>query len=172
VDTSSFVLLVHGGKFQFVVLLKSGRAISVSSKAIPNVWTHVAATYDNYTLRLFLNGKESAKLDVAGVISTGEGPVLMGNDILERRLVGKMDSVVFEPQPMPESEIAALTCLHHPAPVVASPMTSPPLPPGSPFTYDLALSSHDTETCAPQSYFFSQPFVPGFTVFGNPSFVT
>src|SRR5262249_5170072 len=124
-ETSSFVLLLNGGKFQFVVLLKSGRAISVSSKATANAWTHVAATYDHYTLTLYVNGTQAAKVSATGVISNGQGPVLMGNDIFERRLSGRLDNVVFDTQPMSDSEIAALTCLHHPATVVATPTSSP-----------------------------------------------
>jgi hypothetical protein len=171
-ETSSFVLLVNGGKFQVVALLKSGRAISVSSKATANAWTHVAATYDNYTLKLYLNGKQAAMLNANGVINTGQGPLLMGNDIFERRLSGRLDTVVFDTQPMSDSEIAALTCLHHPATVSATPMSSPPLTAGTPFAYDLALTSHDTETCPPQPYFLSTTFIAGFSIFGNPSFVT
>jgi hypothetical protein len=171
-DTSSFVLLANDGKFQMVILLKSGRAVSVAAKAMPNVWTHVAATYDNAVLRLYLNGKEAAKLNVKGVISTGEGPVLMGNDIFERRLEGKLDTVVFDTVAMSASDIAALTCLHHPGTVTANPMISPPLVAGTAFNYDLALTNHDTDTCPAQPYFFEPPFAPGFTTFADQSFVT
>ena len=173
IDTSSFVLLVHRGQFRFVALLSNGRAVTVASKAVAKKWTHVAATYDNETLRLFIDGKEADKFKVRGVINNGDGPLLMGNDLFERRLVGKLDNVVFDTMPMSAAEIAALTCVRSPATVEATPTTSPPLPPGSAFNYALRLTSHDSASCAPRSYFFnSDSFTPGISVFATPPFVT
>src|SRR6185436_5875664 len=59
-DTSSFALVLNGGKFQFVVSLGIGRAISVTSpnRATVGVFQHVAATYDGDTARLYIDGLE------------------------------------------------------------------------------------------------------------------
>ena len=53
---------------------------------------------------LYINGKEVDKVYFPGVISDGDGPLFMGNDIFERRLVGKLDNVVFDTRAMSPNE--------------------------------------------------------------------
>jgi concanavalin A-like lectin/glucanase superfamily protein len=55
-DTSSFALVLTGGKFQFVASFGNGRAASVTapSKARAGVFQHVAASYDGHALRLYV----------------------------------------------------------------------------------------------------------------------
>ena len=58
-------------------------------------FTHVAGTYDGSDLRLYLNGALATHARVGGVLSNGAGPLLMGNDALDRRIDGTLDSVFF-----------------------------------------------------------------------------
>jgi hypothetical protein len=108
-------LLSNGRNYQFVILLSNGRAASVSAPATAGVFTHVAATYDGTDLRLYLNGTLAAHGRIKGVLSNGAGPLLMGNDALDRRIDGTLDSVFFSTAPSSDADIAHLACLPHPS---------------------------------------------------------
>jgi fibronectin type 3 domain-containing protein len=63
--------------------------------ALPTlVWSHLAATYDGTTLRLYLNGAQVAQLAASGSIATSSSPVRMGaNSIWGENLNGQIDEV-------------------------------------------------------------------------------
>ena len=86
--TSTFVLLTNGKNYQFVIRLANGRAAAVSAPAPLDKFTHVAATYDGSDLRLYFNGVQVTHTRVGGLLSNGAGPLLMGNDALNRRTDG------------------------------------------------------------------------------------
>ena len=111
-DTSSFALVLNGGKFQFVASFGNGRAASVTapSKASAGVFQHVAATYDGSTLRLYVDGIEVSSFDVAGAIPLGAGPLLIGNDGSERRFNGTVDTHAFATHALTADEVLQLTC--------------------------------------------------------------
>jgi len=170
-DTSSFALMLHNGQYQFVAKLTSGKAVTVAAKAKVNAWTHVAATYDGTVLRLFLDGKEVKTTKAKGTLANGEGPLLMGNDALRRRLSGKLDTVTFDTFPMSASEIAALTCVHRPETLAVTPDESGPVAPGTAFDYHISLTNNDSAACAPTFYnFFQRNFTPELQVSANPVF--
>jgi hypothetical protein len=59
-----------------------------------NTWTHLAATYDGTTLRLFKNGTQIAATPYAGSIFAGTGPLhLGGNAIWGEWFAGQLDDV-------------------------------------------------------------------------------
>jgi hypothetical protein len=152
-DTSSFALVLNGGKFQFVASFGSGRAASVTapSKARAGVLQHAAGTYDGSTLRLYIDGVEVGHFDVAGTIPIGAGPLLMGNDGSERRFNGTIDSVTFATHALTAAEVLQLTCLSLPTFSLAP--EQPATPAGVPLSIDVALSNHNpVGACAPLTF--------------------
>src|ERR1051325_2138754 len=113
--TSTFVLLTNGRNYQFVIRLANGRAASVSAPAKAGIFTHVAATYDGQALRLYLNGALADHTRVKGVLSNGAGPLLMGNDALQRRMDGALDTVFFQTRSSSDAEVLRLACIPHPS---------------------------------------------------------
>jgi len=143
--TSTFVLLSNGRNYQFVILLSNGRAASVSGPATAGVFTHVAATYDGTDLRLYLNGTLATHARVRGVLSNGAGPLLMGNDALERRIDGTLDSVFFSTAPSSDADIAHLACIARPSTLVATPTSSGLVQAGTAVGFDLALTNNSCD---------------------------
>ena len=84
-------------------------------------FVHVAVTYDMETARLYVDGKEAGYAAAPGRIEDGEGPLLIGNDIFQRRLEGAIDKVVFDTKPLDAAAITAMMCLRRPALVTVSP---------------------------------------------------
>lgn len=153
-ETSSFALLLNGGRFQFVISLGDGRAISVTSprRARPGVFQHVAGTYDGDTLRLYVDGLEVTSFTLAGTIPIGPGPVLMGNDGSERRFNGSIDRTLFATHALDPDEILALTCLPQQPTMVVSPDFIEDAPIGVPVTIDVALTNNNPAVCAPLTF--------------------
>ncbi len=59
-----------------------------------NVWSHLAATFDNATLRLYVNGTQIASLATAGPIATSTGDLWVGgNNIWNEFFNGVIDEV-------------------------------------------------------------------------------
>ncbi len=161
-NSSSFALLLHNGRYQFVINLGQGRAASVNAptKAKVGEWTHVAGTYDNGTLRLYVNGVETGSLDVAGTLAPAPGPFLMGNDGSKRLFAGLIDNAFFDARALSADEVMQLTCVHQPATVVGTPAISSPTQPGVPATFDIAVKNNDPQTCAPSDFAFFTTTVP------------
>jgi hypothetical protein len=153
-DTSSFALVLNGGKFQFVASFGSGRAASVTAptRARAGVFQHVAGTYDGTTLRLYVDGTEVTSFAVAGTIPIGAGPLLMGNDGSERRFNGTLDNITFATHAMTAAEVLQLTCLPQ-LPTVSVPSALPVVPAGTPVPIDIALTNNNPPLgCAPLTF--------------------
>lgn len=59
-----------------------------------NAWSHLAATYDGATVRLYVNGTQVASRAQTGSIETSTGPLTLGGDPLYGQYwTGKMDEV-------------------------------------------------------------------------------
>jgi hypothetical protein len=140
--TSTFVLLSNGRDYQFVVRLTNGRAAAVSARATAGSFTHVAGTYDGHDLRLYLNGVLAAHSRVAGTLTSGAGPLLMGNDAFGRHIDGTLDNVFFDIHAATPDQILRLMCLPRPSTMVAVPTSSPPVPPGTEFGYDVQITNN------------------------------
>jgi hypothetical protein len=146
-DTSSFALLLNAGRFEFVVSLGDGRAITVISprRATAGVFQHVGATYDGATARLYVDGVEVTNVPFAGAIPPGPGPLLMGNDGSERRFAGAIDSTLFATHAITAEQMLALTCLRSVQPTVrVTPVGQGSTPAGVPMTFDFALTNNNT----------------------------
>jgi Concanavalin A-like lectin/glucanases superfamily len=168
---SSFALVINGEKLQFIIRLDSGRFATVSTAAEAGQWTHVAATYDNEFLRLYVDGTEVRHTQAPGKIARGVGPLLMGNDVLGRRFDGRMDSAWFNTMAAPAATVLELTCLRHDATAAVTPAVGPAVAAGTPVTFQLAITNHNGPTCAAVSF---QSFVSfreqGFTA--DPTFIS
>lgn len=175
-NSSSFALVMNNnGKYQFVIKLADGTAASVTAppKAVVGKWTHVAATYDGTTLRIFVDGAELAIRHAPGVIAPGAGPLLMGNDGSKRLFAGRIDQALVDRRALAPAEIAGLTCVRRDPTVVATPTSSPPTPANTPFPYDIAITNNDSPSCPATGYQFSvNSFFPGINVEPTFTFVT
>ncbi len=172
-ETSSFALLLNGGRFQFVVSLGEGRAISVTSpkRATAGAFQHVAGTYDGSTLRLYVDGLEVTSFAVPGDIPPGPGPVLMGNDGSERRFNGVMDQTLFATHALEAVEVAALTCFPQSPSMVVTPSSIPPTPPGVAVAIDVALTNNNPAGCAALTFEVTT-FGDGNLILDPPPFTT
>jgi hypothetical protein len=140
--TSTFVLLSNGRDYQLVIRLANGRAAAVSARATLATFTHVAGTYDGSELRLYLNGTLAAKQKISGQLSSGTGPMLMGNDANGRRMDGTLDNVFFDTHAATPDQIVRLACVPHPSTLVAVPAAMDPVPAGTALTYDVQLTNN------------------------------
>ena len=69
-------------------------------------WTHLAATYDNATLRLYVNGAQAATLATSGPATVSTGPLkLGGNAIWGEWFAGRIDDVRVYNRALSASEV-------------------------------------------------------------------
>jgi hypothetical protein len=80
---------------------------AVGTTAIPlNTWSHVAATYDGTTLRLYVNGVQVGSRAQTGTLRTTTGPLrLGGNDLWGEYFHGIMDDVRIYNRALTQTEI-------------------------------------------------------------------
>jgi glucose/arabinose dehydrogenase/PKD repeat protein len=78
-----------------------------ATTALPaNTWSHLAVTYDNATVRLYVNGAQAASLAVTGPMAVSTGPLkLGGNAIWGEWYAGLMDDVRVYDRPLTTAEI-------------------------------------------------------------------
>jgi glucose/arabinose dehydrogenase len=77
--------------------------------ALPlNIWTHLAATYDGTTLRLFVNGTQVGSRAVSGALVTSTGALRVGgNSLWGEYFAGRIDEVRLYNRPLTAAEIQA-----------------------------------------------------------------
>ena len=150
--SSAFALLIHNSRYQFVVRLSTGRMATVSGPAVVDEWTHIAATYDGSYLRLYLNGEEVDSRKAVGTLAEGPGPLLIGNDASERRVIGLIDNAWFNTLAAPPETIAGLLCLHPEPRLNVTPTVGPAVAPGTVVNYTLTLTNTATPTCDPSTF--------------------
>jgi hypothetical protein len=163
--TSSLALITNGRNVQFIINRERALPAAISAPLQVNRWTHVAATYDGTWLRLYLDGVEYAAEKARGVISDGEGPLLFGNDILQRRFEGTIDSIWFETFAADPATIASLMCIRKPPLLSVAPSRSEPTPPGGTATFTATLTNASTDVCPADGFFLQGfAFANGFNV--------
>ena len=80
--------------------------VPAGSAPAVNTWTHLAATYDGTTLRLYKNGAQIASTTRAGTINSGTAPLrLGGNNIWGEWFAGQLDDVRVYDQPLTAAQI-------------------------------------------------------------------
>lgn len=176
-STSAFALVLRNQKYEFVVNLGATAASVISPKiAKVNEWTHVAATYDGNTVRLYINGILVVAKGVVGAImpvAPAPGPFLMGNDGSKRLMAGRIDQALLDMRALTDAEIRALPCVRRPATVAATPAVSAPTPTGVPASFDIAITNNDLPTCAASDFFFNlNTFIPNISIQPNNQMVS
>jgi chitodextrinase len=70
------------------------RRATGGARLTANVWTHLAATYDGATIRLYVNGAQAATAAYAGAMAASARPLkLGGNAIWSEWFAGQIDDV-------------------------------------------------------------------------------
>jgi len=94
--------------FSFYVHLE-GQGWSIISAAYPSVneWHHVAATYDGFTMKIYLDGELKATKAITGVISSNQNPITIGTQpgFSGEFFRGTVDEVRIWNRPLDECEI-------------------------------------------------------------------
>ena len=68
---------------------------SLTATISPEVWSHVACSFDGATLRLYLDGNLAVSFPNSGSVGTGSSPLVVGGDspTEDERLEGEVDSL-------------------------------------------------------------------------------
>jgi hypothetical protein len=113
VNTQYSLFLDSGGGMVFRLIKVPGvdhRTISSDSVIPLNTWTHVAATWDGATMKLFINGFQQAETQaVVGSINGGDGPTLIGKQGSNiNHYAGLIDEVEIFNRALSSQEIRAI----------------------------------------------------------------
>ena len=76
------------------VYVGGAKMVSAASALAAGTWTHLAATFDGATLRIYVNGTQASQLAVSGSIATSTGVLRIGgNSIWGEYFSGLIDEV-------------------------------------------------------------------------------
>ena len=119
-----------------------------------NAWTHLAATYDGTTLRLFVNGAQVGSRAVTGALLTSTGALRIGgNSVWGEYFQGRIDEVRIYNRALGAAEIQAdmTRPVSGPASDTAPPVRSNGLPTGTlaagTTQATLSLATSENATC-------------------------
>ena len=91
------------------VFTTADKSLSGTTATPLNAWTHLAATYDGTTLRLYVNGVEAATKAVSGAIRSSTGPLRIGGNGVwsSEFFAGLIDEVRVYDRPLSAADITA-----------------------------------------------------------------
>ncbi len=156
--SSAFVLAIRDGQLVLALRFDDGRVSSLSAPLVAQRWTHVAASYDGARVSLYVDGALAASDVASGRLQDGPGPLLIGNDILERRFHGAIDEVWINDLAAPPDFIAEMRCARGPE-LTLTPSVTPPQVAGDSVELDFAIESLADVAC-PAEVFEIYPAVP------------
>lgn len=110
--TDGYRLGLGGGRAVWQVPRERWSHSLASPAPLPvGAWSHVAATFDNKVMRLYVNGKEVGTLERHGFINPGRSIVIGGYSVeMDRaRFLGGLDNVRVYRRVLAADEIAALS---------------------------------------------------------------
>jgi hypothetical protein len=104
---NGFLLDILSNKLRFFV---AGTYLQSGTTIVPQVWTHVAATYDGANIRLYINGVEDAALAHTGTIVTNTLALTIGtqSDHGGSSFAGNIDEVAVYDRGLGGTEIQAI----------------------------------------------------------------
>lgn len=157
-SSSAFVLAIRDGELVLALRFEGGGVTSLSAPIGAGRWTHVAASYDGARVNLYVDGALAATALASGRLLGGPGPLLVGNDVLERRLHGALDEVWVNDRAAPADFIAEMRCARGPT-LTLTPSVTPPQVAGDYVELDFAIESL-ADTACPAEVFEIFPAVP------------
>jgi hypothetical protein len=119
-DSNRKILQKSGGEGQYRLSAQGGRlsfyihGVGEASGSLPapKEWSHVAATYDGWTMRLFVNGKVVDEKPAFGAIPFNGGPLYIGSKGKDSALgdffKGEMDKVTVWGAALPPEHVSKL----------------------------------------------------------------
>jgi glucose/arabinose dehydrogenase/PKD repeat protein len=106
----AYALYAHDGAGHSAAYANSGSELGTTSPAaVPaNAWTHLAATYDATTLRLYVNGTQVATRAVTGALQASSGPLRFGgNGVWAEWFQGRLDELRVYNRALTAAEVTA-----------------------------------------------------------------
>ena len=89
------------------VYVGGAKMVSAASALAVGTWTHLAATFDGSTLRIYVNGTQASQLAVSGSIATSTGVLRIGgNSVWGEYFSGLIDEVRLYNRALSAAEIA------------------------------------------------------------------
>jgi hypothetical protein len=119
-----YSLAISNGHLTYADSITWGYATMGSYGSVPvGVWSHVAATFDGATLRLYLNGAEVGSVAHSGVLTSTSNPLYLGSyNGSAYYLAGGLDEVKIYRRALSAAEILAS---YESAPVTPTPTATP-----------------------------------------------
>ncbi|MEU1385856.1 MULTISPECIES: LamG-like jellyroll fold domain-containing protein [unclassified Nonomuraea] len=127
----AYAIMGSGGSGPAAFIYTSSGANAPAASNLPlNTWSHVAATYDGSTLRMFVNGTQVATNPTVGNLRTGTSPLRIGgNSGSGEYFSGLIDEVRVYNKALTAAQIT--TDMNTPVGQQGPPDTQPPTAPGS-----------------------------------------
>jgi PKD repeat protein len=107
------------------VYISGERILYGGSRLAANTWTHLAATYDGQTQRLYVNGSQVSQRAQTGQIRVSSSPLRIGgNSIWGEYFQGRIDEVRIYNRALSASEIQSDRSTALPTPITAAQLVS------------------------------------------------
>ncbi|AQZ67377.1 hypothetical protein BKM31_43255 [[Actinomadura] parvosata subsp. kistnae] len=153
------------------IIHTTGEVATGGTASLPlNTWSHLAATYDGTTLRLYVNGVLASQRAAGGPIRTDNGVLRIGgNSLWSEYFSGLIDEVRIYNRAL--SAVQIQTDMTTPVGAQPEPDTQAPTAPGSPAATGgpgsaLLTWTASTDNVAVEGYTVHRSTTPGFTPSG------